>query len=36
MLAEAIRASLVVIEAGDLALEKCGHQPSLGAYPTVA
>jgi hypothetical protein len=29
MLAEAIRASLVVTEAGDLALEKCGHQPFL-------
>jgi hypothetical protein len=27
MLAEAIRASLVVIEAGDRALEKCGRQP---------
>ena len=29
MLAEAIRASLVVIEAGDLALEKCDRQPFL-------
>ena len=29
MLAEAIRASLVVIEAGDLALEQCDRQPFL-------